>query len=129
MTDRWTQSDIPDQKGRTVIVTGGNSGIGYEAALALAGRNASVILTVRSAEKGQQAVQKIRQRYPSADVKLMTLDLSDLKSVHNFADAFLADYDRLDILINNAGVMALPRFEPLTVLRCSSAPTISATLR
>lgn len=108
MASRWTQKDIPDQKGRVVIVTGGNSGIGYEAGLALAGRNARVILAVRSVDKGEQAAQIIRQRYPAAEVKVMALNLADLKSVRGFADAFLAGYDRLDILINNAGVMALP---------------------
>lgn len=108
MANQWTQKDIPDQTGRVVIVTGGNSGIGYEAALALAGRNARVILAVRHLEKGEQAAQKIRQRFPAADVKAMTLDLANLKSVQGFADAFLAGQERLDILINNAGVMALP---------------------
>ena len=109
MAGQWTQKDIPDQKGRVVIVTGGNSGIGYEAGLALAGRNAHVILAVRHLEKGEQAAQKIRQRFPAADVKAMTLDLADLKSVRGFANAFLAGNQRLDILINNAGVMALPK--------------------
>jgi NAD(P)-dependent dehydrogenase (short-subunit alcohol dehydrogenase family) len=108
MASQWTEKDIADQKGRVVIVTGGNSGIGYEAGLALAGRNARVILAVRSVDKGEQAAQTIRQQYPAAEVKVMALNLADLKSVRAFADAFLADYDRLDILINNAGVMALP---------------------
>ena len=108
MASQWTQKDIPDQKGKVVIVTGGNSGIGYEAALVLAGKNARVILAARNMDKGEDAAQTIRQRYPVAEVKVMALDLSDLKSVRSFATAFLADYDRLDILINNAGVMALP---------------------
>ncbi len=108
MAHRWTQNDIPDQKGRVVIVTGGNSGIGYEAGLALAERNAHVILAVRNVDKGAKAVQSIRQRFSSAEVKVMALNLADLKSVRSFADQFLASYDRLDILINNAGVMALP---------------------
>ncbi len=108
MAGRWTQKDIVDQKGRIVIVTGGNSGIGYEAGLALAEKNAHVILAVRSVDKGEEAAQSIRQQYPAAEVKVMALNLADLKSVHGFADAFLASYDRLDVLINNAGVMALP---------------------
>jgi NAD(P)-dependent dehydrogenase (short-subunit alcohol dehydrogenase family) len=111
MANRWTQQDIPDQKGRVVIVTGGNSGIGYEAALALAGKNARVILAIRSVDKGEQAAQTIRQLYPAAEVKVMALDLSDLKNIRAFAQAFLASYDRLDILINNAGVMALPEVQ------------------
>jgi NAD(P)-dependent dehydrogenase (short-subunit alcohol dehydrogenase family) len=109
MNDRWTQNDIPDQQGRLVIVTGGNSGIGYEAGLALAGKNAHVILAVRSVDKGGEAARAIRQRYPQAQATVMALDLSDLKSVRSFAQAFLSQYDRLDILINNAGVMALPK--------------------
>jgi NAD(P)-dependent dehydrogenase (short-subunit alcohol dehydrogenase family) len=105
----WTQNEIPDQQGRVVIVTGGNSGIGYEAALALAGKNAHVILAVRSMDKGEEASRNIRQQYPKSQVTLMELDLSDLKSVRAFAQNFLKQYDRLDILINNAGVMALPQ--------------------
>ncbi len=108
MTNKWTQNDIPDQQGRLAIVTGGNSGIGYEAALALAGRNAQVILAVRSVDKGDEAASQIRQLYPQSQVTVMALDLSDLKSVRAFAESFLASHDRLDILINNAGVMALP---------------------
>lgn len=108
MSNRWTQNDIPDQAGKLVIVTGGNSGIGYEAGLALAGKNAHVILAVRDVKKGEDAVQKIRQKYPQTQVTVMPLDLSDLKSVRSFAQAFLAKHEHLNILINNAGVMALP---------------------
>ncbi len=109
MDKQWTVQDIPDQQGRVVIVTGGNSGIGYEAALALAGKNAQVVLTTRSLDKGEAAASGIREKYPQAEVVVMELDLADLKSVRNFAQAFLAKYKRLDILINNAGVMALPQ--------------------
>jgi NAD(P)-dependent dehydrogenase (short-subunit alcohol dehydrogenase family) len=109
MNKRWTQSDMPDQQGRTAIVTGGNSGIGYETALVLAGKNARVILAVRNMNKGEEAARNIRQRYPQALVTVMTLDLSDLKSVRAFAQNFLIQSDRLDLLINNAGVMALPK--------------------
>ena len=108
MSNRWTQNNIPDQMGKLVIVTGGNSGIGYEAGLALAGRNARVILAVRDVKKGEDAAQKIHQKYPQSQVTVMPLDLSDLISVRSFAQAFLAKYDYLNILINNAGVMALP---------------------
>ena len=108
MSNRWTQNDIPDQSGKLVIVTGGNSGIGYEAGLALAGRNAQVILAVRDVKKGEEAAQKIRQVHSQARVTVMLLDLSDLKSVRSFAQTFLATHERLNILINNAGVMALP---------------------
>jgi len=108
VSNRWTQNDIPDQSGKLVIVTGGNSGIGYEAGLALAGRNAQVILVVRDVKKGEEAAQKIRQVHSQARVTVMLLDLSDLKSVRSFAQTFLATHERLNILINNAGVMALP---------------------
>lgn len=108
MAGQWTQKDIMDQKDRVVIVTGGNSGVGYEAGLVLARKNACVILAVRNLDKGEKAAGTIRQLYPAAEVKVMVLDLADLKSVRDFAEAFLASYDRLDILINNAGVMALP---------------------
>ena len=81
MASQWNQKDILDQKGRVVVVTGGNSGIGYEAALAMAGRNAHVILAARSLDKGEQAAKIIRQRYPAAEVKVMELNLADLKSV------------------------------------------------
>jgi len=109
MNNRWTQNDIPDQQGRLAIITGGNSGIGYEAGLVLAGKNARVILAVRSVDKGEESARTIRQRYPRAQVAVMALDLSDLKSVRAFVQNFLTQYDRLDILINNAGVMALPK--------------------
>jgi NAD(P)-dependent dehydrogenase (short-subunit alcohol dehydrogenase family) len=91
-----------------VIVTGGNSGIGYEAGLALAGRHAQVILAVRDVKKGEEAIQKIHLVHLQSQVTVMPLDLSDLKNVRSFAQTFLATHERLNILINNAGVMALP---------------------
>lgn len=109
MSNRWTWNDIPDQQGKLVVVTGGNSGIGYEAGLALAGKNAHVILAVRNVEKGENAARNIRQKYPPAQITVMALDLSDLNNVRAFARIFLAKYNRLDVLINNAGVMALPK--------------------
>jgi len=108
MMYRWTQNDIPNQQGKQVIVTGANSGIGYEAALALAGRDAQVILAVRNVDKGEEAARQIRQYHPQALVTAMELNLADLKSIAAFAESFRANHDRLDILINNAGVMALP---------------------
>jgi NAD(P)-dependent dehydrogenase (short-subunit alcohol dehydrogenase family) len=109
MNQQWTSKDIPDQQGRVVIVTGGNSGIGYEAALALAGKNAQIVLAARVMDKGEAAARSIREKYLQADVAVMELDLADLKSVRNFVQAFLAKHKRLDILINNAGVMAIPK--------------------
>ncbi len=89
-------------------MTGGNSGIGYEAALVLAAKGASLILAVRSLEKGHDAAQQIRGAHAKADVEVMALDLADLASIRAFAEAYVGRYPALDVLINNAGVMALP---------------------
>lgn len=105
---KWTTSDISDQTGRTAIVTGANTGIGYEAALALAAKGAHVVLACRSQSKGEEAVQKIESTQPSGGVELTLLDLSSLDSVRSFVEMFSASNDRLDLLINNAGVMMPP---------------------
>src|SRR3954467_1876205 len=99
---KWTSNDIPSQSGKLAVVTGGNSGIGYEAALALAGKGAHVILAVRSAEKGQAAVTAIQRAHPGAQAEVMALDLSNLASVRRFAETFLQRFDSLPLLINNA---------------------------
>jgi NAD(P)-dependent dehydrogenase (short-subunit alcohol dehydrogenase family) len=104
----WTAENIPDQHGKLVVVTGANSGIGFEAARALAGKGAHVILIVRSAEKGRASVGRILREYANAQVEAMELDLADLSSVRNFAAQFLQQYNTLPLLINNAGVMAIP---------------------
>lgn len=105
---QWTNNDIPNQRGKLAVVTGGNSGIGYEAALALATKGAHVILAVRSAEKGQAAVTSIQRAHPGAQVEVIALDLSNLGSVRHFAETFSQRFEALPLLINNAGVMALP---------------------
>lgn len=105
---KWTANDIPDQTGRVAIVTGANSGIGYETAKALAQKGATVILACRSLVKGETAVSQIRQETPTAKLDLMQLDLSDLSSVRQFVQDFKGQYKRLDLLINNAGVMIPP---------------------
>jgi len=104
-TKNWTIENIADQSGKTILITGGNSGIGMEAARVLSLKNAEVILTARSAAKGTTAVESIKSQNPSAKVNWMVLDLADLDSVRAFSDAFHAKYSKLDILINNAGVM------------------------
>jgi NAD(P)-dependent dehydrogenase (short-subunit alcohol dehydrogenase family) len=104
----WDTSAIPDQRGRLAIITGATSGIGYEAAQALAGKGAQVILAVRSAERGAAAVARIRAAHPQAQVEVLPLDLADLASVRRFAEGFLGRRASLPLLINNAGVMALP---------------------
>jgi NAD(P)-dependent dehydrogenase (short-subunit alcohol dehydrogenase family) len=108
MTDRWTTENIPDQTGRTVIITGANSGIGFEAARALAGKGAHVILTARSEAKGQRALNILRAAHPQASLEMLLLDLADLHSVWEFSENFRQKHNQLDLLINNAGVMAIP---------------------
>ncbi|GAB4530527.1 MAG: SDR family NAD(P)-dependent oxidoreductase [Anaerolineae bacterium] len=105
---KWTAQDMPDQTGRTAIVTGANSGLGYETALALARKGAHVVMAIRNLEKGQQAHDDIRKQVPNASLRMMKLDLSSLESVRSFARDFQQQYSQLDLLINNAGVMATP---------------------
>ncbi|MEU4212659.1 oxidoreductase [Streptomyces sp. NPDC026206] len=102
----WSASDIPDQSGRTAVVTGANSGIGYVTARELARRGARVVLACRDTTRGKAAEELLRAQAPGAQVRLARLDLADLDSVRTFA-ADLAE-ERLDLLVNNAGVMALP---------------------
>lgn len=111
MRNTWTQQDIPDLTGTVIVITGANSGLGYEAARTLAGKGATLVLAVRTSTKGEQAKAAILQVYPHASLDMITLDVANLRSVRDFAAAFQANYDRLDILINNAGVMAIPRQE------------------
>jgi NAD(P)-dependent dehydrogenase (short-subunit alcohol dehydrogenase family) len=108
MTQTWTAGNIPDLTGKIVVVTGANSGIGYEEARALAGKKATVILACRNEEKGRAAAARIVAEHPQAWVELMRVNLSDLASVRRFAGEFAARFERLDILINNAGIMAVP---------------------
>lgn len=107
----WRLEDIPDQRGRTAIVTGANSGIGYETARALAARGAEVVLACRSPDKGAAALASLRTEMPDACLTLKKLDLASLQSIREFADAFRGEHGRLDVLVNNAGVMAIPRCE------------------
>ena len=104
----WTVADIPDQQGRTAIITGANSGIGFEAARELAKKGARVVLACRNESKGNQAVQRILESHPTASVELMLLDLSRLASVAGFAEEVCSRFQHLDLLINNAGVMVPP---------------------
>ncbi|MGB7980530.1 MAG: oxidoreductase [Candidatus Nanopelagicales bacterium] len=109
----WSTADIPDLTGRTMIVTGANSGIGYEAALALAAHGASLTLAVRDESRGAEAAGRIRAAAaPDTVVEVARLDLADLASVREFAEQWRAEHpDGLDVLVNNAGVMAIPRRE------------------
>jgi NAD(P)-dependent dehydrogenase (short-subunit alcohol dehydrogenase family) len=108
----WSSADIPDLAGRSVIVTGANSGIGLEAATSLAAHGAAVTLAVRDVARGAAAAEQIRTAAPGAQVDVARLDLADLASVREFASAWSgAHADGLDVLVNNAGVMAIPRRE------------------
>lgn len=99
----WTAAELPDQTGRTVVVTGANSGLGLATASALAGAGAHVVLTARDAGRGEQALARVRER---GSAELALLDLADLASVRSFAERAP---ERVDVLVNNAGVMATPR--------------------
>jgi NAD(P)-dependent dehydrogenase (short-subunit alcohol dehydrogenase family) len=105
----WTEADIPDLTGRTAIVTGANTGLGLETARALAERGATVVLAVRSLEKGQAALASIRERRKDARVSLHALDLSSLESVRRAAGELASAYEQIDLLVNNAGVMYTPQ--------------------
>ncbi|MGD9763512.1 MAG: oxidoreductase [Candidatus Binatia bacterium] len=105
----WTVQDIPVLTGKTILITGANSGLGYEAALALAGKGAHVILGCRDEGKARAAERQIRAQHPHASTSVLALDLASLAEVRRAADAVRAAHPRLDVLMNNAGVMALPR--------------------
>jgi NAD(P)-dependent dehydrogenase (short-subunit alcohol dehydrogenase family) len=107
----WTADDIPDQSGKTAIVTGANSGLGYQTTLGLARKGAHVILAARNPARGAAALERLRADVPDARLELAELDLADLDSVRRFADDFLARGGGLDLLVNNAGVMAIPSRE------------------
>ncbi len=104
---KWTKQSIPSQAGRVAVVTGGNSGIGLETAKALAENGAEVVLACRSVERGKEAARRIKEACDGS-VSHMTLDLASLASVREFGTAFSSAWARLDLLINNAGVMMLP---------------------
>ena len=105
---KWTVDSIPDQTGGVAIVTGANTGIGFETAAALAAKNAKVIMAGRNRQKAEDAMVRIRERTPDANLEFIELDLGSLASVEQFAATFRASHERLDLLINNAGVMIPP---------------------
>ena len=106
--NNWTTEKIKDLNGKRIIITGAAHGIGYEAATVLASKGADVVMAVRHTGRGEKAAEKIRATYPSASVTVMNLDLADLASVKEFASEYCGLYDRIDVLINNAGVMVPP---------------------
>jgi len=104
----WTRNDIPDLTGRTAVVTGANGGLGLESARALAGAGAHVAMAVRDQVKAGAAEKSIRESHPAASLELVPLDLGSLASVREAAERIGASHPRVDILMNNAGVMACP---------------------
>jgi NAD(P)-dependent dehydrogenase (short-subunit alcohol dehydrogenase family) len=109
MGENWTAADIPDQAGRTAVVTGANSGLGLVAARALAVAGAEVVLACRDTEKGEAAAESVRAGAPGAALSVEALDLASLDSIRAFATRFAPARGSLDLLLNNAGVMAPPR--------------------
>src|SRR5712691_9795560 len=105
MKAKWTSDDVPGQHGRLAVVTGANTGLGFETARVLAARGASVVLAVRDTEKGKAAAARIAGPAPGADVMVQPLDLASLDSIRAAAGALRARHPRIDLLINNAGVM------------------------
>ena len=105
----WTEKDVPDQSGRLTIITGSNTGLGYDTARVLAARGAKVVMAVRDTAKGEAAAASIRKLTPGADVTVQKLDLGSLTSVKEAAAEMGAVYPRIDLLINNAGVMYPPK--------------------
>ncbi len=108
---KWTADDMPDCSGATVVITGANSGLGFEATKAFARNGTHVVMACRSTARGEEASDTIRDDLPGASLSVYELDLADLDSVRRFADAVTDEVVRIDVLCNNAGVMALPRNE------------------
>ena len=104
----WNLTNVSSQVGKVAIVTGANSGLGYETALALAAKDMKVILACRNLVKAEDAKEKIQQEQPNASIECRQIDLSSLNSVRDFSADFLKDYQQLDLLINNAGIMIPP---------------------
>ena len=111
MNNNWTLNDMPDLKGKTIIVTGGNSGLGYESVKAFANKHADVILASRSLEKGENAKSEILKDIPNGRIDVIRLDLGDMESIKSFVSEFKKRYKNLDILLNNAGIMMTPYFK------------------
>lgn len=111
MSAKWTSAEMPSQAGKNILVTGANGGIGYQAALEFARHGAQVWLGCRSRSKGEAALGRMQREVPNAEVKLADLDLASLASVRAFAADYNAQGIPLDVLVNNAGVMALKNRE------------------
>ena len=108
MSHHWTTENIPDLTEKIIVVTGANSGIVWDTSVALAEKGATVIMACRNLVKSRVALNALNMKVSNADATLMQLDLASLESIRQFADEFKATYDRLDVLINNAGIMMVP---------------------
>jgi NAD(P)-dependent dehydrogenase (short-subunit alcohol dehydrogenase family) len=108
MDGKWDANQIPDQSGKIIVITGSSSGIGFEAARVLVNKGAKVIIAVRDPVKGNTALDKIKAQNENAEAEYMNIDLADLDSVSSFVNEYKDKFDKLDILINNAGVMIPP---------------------
>src|SRR5512139_896482 len=104
----WTGADVPDQRGKIFIVTGANSGLGFESSRVLAGRGARVVLACRDIAKAEAAARRITTQTPDAQCEVMRLDLASLSSIHAFADQYARSHAAVDVLVCNAGLMAIP---------------------
>lgn len=111
MSGKWKAADMPDMTGKVVIITGANSGLGLESTKAIAKKGATIVMACRNMQKAEQAKKEVIREVPNAKLDVMQLDNASLDSVKSFAEAFKEKYDRLDLLLNNAGVMAIPRTE------------------
>ena len=105
MNDKWTESDIPDLTGKVIIITGANAGLGIENTRQFSEKGATVIMACRNLEKGRKAMEKVLAKNTEAKLDLIQLDLADQSSIKTFVQKFTEKYDRLDVLLNNAGNM------------------------
>jgi NAD(P)-dependent dehydrogenase (short-subunit alcohol dehydrogenase family) len=126
--EKWTAAEIPEQAGRTALVTGASSGLGLIVAMKLARASASVVLACRSLVRGAEAAEQIRLAAPGAAVEVAELDRASLRSVRAFAERYRSEYDSLDLLINNGGLMAPPRGETADGFELQFGTIISGTL-
>ena len=108
---KWTENNIEDLTGKVCVITGANSGLGFQTAIQLAKKNARIIMACRNLQTAEEKLQEIRSEYSDANVEIMALDLGSFESVREFGVAFNEKYKQLDILINNAGIGGFP-FSP-----------------
>ena len=109
--DNWKAEDMPEMDGKKVIVTGANSGLGFEASKKFAEKGADVVMACRSMDKAREAKESIEEKVETASLEVMKIDLASLESVKDFAEAYIANNEELHVLCNNAGVMAIPHEE------------------